>query len=258
MMAKDLKKQLEAGHIKASAPCRIDMGGTLDIPTFYYPLHHFNPCTFNIALDLRTRVRLLPHKQGFIKISSRGFKDAIFPADAAPFDHPMGLMFATAAYFNAEGVHVDIVSESPPRSGLGGSSVAAVALIAALGKLLSCGSPSPSFNRRHIAMLAHKLEETVAGIPCGSQDQLAAAYGGVNLWFWQDRPGESHFKRKVTIPKRYHKEFERCLLLAYCGKPHVSKDINGKWVHQFIGGKNRDIWQEIIDYTHQFATALAR
>ena len=105
-------------------------------------------------------------------------------------------------------------------------------------------------------MLANKLEETVAGVPCGSQDQLAAAYGGVNVWFWQDRHGQSHFQRKVAAPKRYQKGLERRLLLAYCGKPHVSKDINGRWVHQFIGGKNRAIWQEIIDHTHQFTTAL--
>jgi len=98
-----LKKILESNNIEASAPCRIDMGGTLDIPTFYYPLGHLNPCTFNIALGLRTRVRLLPYTKGLIKISSRGFKDAEFPADAAPFDHPLGLMFATAAYFKAQG-----------------------------------------------------------------------------------------------------------------------------------------------------------
>jgi D-glycero-alpha-D-manno-heptose-7-phosphate kinase len=258
-MNNELRKTLESRPTEASAPCRIDMGGTLDIPTFYYPLRHLNPCTFNIALALRTRVRLRPYNRGFIKISSRGFEDAEFPSDAAPFDHPMGLMFAAAAYFNAGGVHIDIESESPPRSGLGGSSAAAVALVAAFGKLLSSGSyPHQSLDRRHIALLAYKLEETVAGVPCGSQDQLAAAYGGVHHWLWQGRLGQSYFQRKVAVPKRYHKELERRLLLAYCGKPHVSRDINGKWVRQFLGGKNRGIWQEIIDYTHKFTAALAR
>ena len=256
-MNNDLRKTLESRLIEASAPCRIDVGGTLDIPTFYYPLRHLNPCTFNIALALRTKVRLLPYTRGVIKISSRGFKDAEFPADAAPFDHPVGLMFATAAYFNAGGVHIDIESGSPPRSGLGGSSAAAVALVAALTRLFSHGPSPRSLNRRLIALLAYKLEQTVAGVPCGSQDQLAAAYGGVNVWFWQDRYGHSHFRRKVTVPKKHHKELERRLLLAYCGKPHVSKDINGRWVQQFLGGKNRAIWQEIIDHTHRFTQALA-
>ena len=91
------------------------MGGTLDIPIFYYPLHHLNPCTFNIALGLKTRILLLPYTKGLIKISSKGFKDAEFSADAPRFDHSLGLMFAIAAYFNAGGVHVHIESESPPR-----------------------------------------------------------------------------------------------------------------------------------------------
>ncbi len=252
-----LRKILESRTIEASAPCRIDMGGTLDIPTFYYPLGHLNPCTFNIALGLRTRVRLLPYTKGLIKISSRGFKDAEFPADAAPFDHPLGLMFATAAYFKAQGIHIDIESGSPPRSALGGSSAAAVALVAALLTLFERGSSDNHLNRRLIALLAYKLEETVAGVPCGSQDQLAAAYGGVHVWYWQDRPGQSHYKRKVAVKKETHKELERRLLLAYCGKPHVSKDINGRWVQQFLAGKNRARWREIIDQTHRFTAALA-
>jgi D-glycero-alpha-D-manno-heptose-7-phosphate kinase len=256
-MVNELRKQLESSPIETSAPCRIDMGGTLDIPIFYYPLHHLNPCTFNIALGLRTRIRLLPYTRGLIKISSKGFKDAEFPADAPRFDHPLGLMFATAAYFNAGGVHVHIKSESPPRSALGGSSVAAVALVAAFLTLIEPRAPKNYLNRRLIASLAYKLEETVAGVPCGSQDQLAAAYGGVNLWHWQNRPGQSHYKRTVAVKKKYHKALERRLLLAYCGKPHVSKDINGRWIQQFLTGKNRAVWQEIIEQTRRFAAALA-
>ena len=41
---------LESRPIEASAPCRIDMGGTLDISTFYLPLRHLYPCTLNIAI----------------------------------------------------------------------------------------------------------------------------------------------------------------------------------------------------------------
>jgi len=117
-MSNKLTKSLENEPIEASAPCRIDMGGTLDIPIFYYPLRHLAPCTFNVAIGLRTRVSLLPHTRGLVKISSRGFETAEFPLDSVPFNHPMGLMFATAAYFQAEGVHITIESSSPPRSAL--------------------------------------------------------------------------------------------------------------------------------------------
>ena len=112
---------LENETVVASAPCRLDMGGTLDLSTFYLPLRHLNPCTFNVAIDMRTRVRLLPHKDGRIKISSRGFDPVDVESQTAPFSSSVGLMLAVAAFFNADGVHIEIDSASPPRSALGGS-----------------------------------------------------------------------------------------------------------------------------------------
>ena len=51
---------LDNHPIDASAPCRIDFGGTLDISSFHYPLRHLAPSTVNIALDRRTTVNLRP------------------------------------------------------------------------------------------------------------------------------------------------------------------------------------------------------
>jgi D-glycero-alpha-D-manno-heptose-7-phosphate kinase len=258
-MSDKISKILETQPIEASAPCRIDMGGTLDIPIFYYPLRRLSPCTFNIALEHRTRVRLLPYTGDVVKISSGGFEDAEFPLGSAPFNHPLGLMFATAAYFNAGGVHIEIESKSPPRSALGGSSSATVALVAAFLRLSKQYLKTRNvLNRRKIALLAYKIEETVAGVPCGIQDQLAAAYGGVNVWYLQAVPEQSVFRKRVAVKKYYHKEFERHLLLAYCGVPHESKDVNGRWVKQFLSGDHRRHWAEIIDCTKTFVDALAQ
>jgi len=120
----NLTEVLETSTPEASVPCRIDLGGTLDLRTFHYPLTHLKPSTFNIALDLRTNVRLSPYKNGMVKISSKGFESAEYPAGRASFSHPMGLMFAVSSYFGVSGVHIQITSSSPPRSALGGSSAA--------------------------------------------------------------------------------------------------------------------------------------
>jgi len=257
-MKSNIAKILEAKPIEASAPCRIDMGGTLDIRTFYYPLRHLAPCTFNIAVDLRTRVRLLPYHGDLIKISSKGFESAEFPISRAPFAHPLGLMFSIAVYFNASNVHIQIESESPPRSAMGGSSAAAVALIAAFSKLMGESASKKPLARSQIAILAHGLEESVAGVPCGFQDQLAAIYGGVNAWIWPFSIEAPQFRKKMVLRKALHKDIEKNMLLAYCGKPHKSSDINGHWVQQFLAGKFRDSWAEIISCTHQFVDALSK
>jgi len=244
--------------VEASAPCRIDMGGTLDIATFYYPLRHLSPVTLNLAIGLRTSVQLMPHRRGRVKISSRGFEDAEFPADRAPFEHPLGLMFATAAYFRADGIHVIIDSSSPPRGALGGSSAAAVALAAAFDRLARPNEARGGLGPRRLALLVHQIEQSVAGVPCGLQDQLAAAYGGVNLWHWQAEPDKSVFRKQTVVPKKAFKALQRRLLVAYSGKPHASRDINSRWVRQFLTGRHRSLWEQIISCTRQFAAALAR
>jgi len=190
-----MRKVIESHQIETSAPCRIDMGGTLDISTFYYPLRHLHPCTVNMAINLRTTVRLFPFDKGRIKVSSKGFKGAEYFLDRAPFDHPLGLIFAIAAYFRAEGVHIQIDSSSPPRSALGGSSAAAVALVSAFSKVQHKKGEA-LLSRKKIALLAQTIEASVAGVPCGFQDQLAAVYGGVNAWYWPGDVRLPFFKKK--------------------------------------------------------------
>ena len=250
-MTGSLLEILESGVIEASAPCRIDLGGTLDISTFYYPLRHLSPSTFNIAIDLRTSVKLLPLEKKVVKISSRGFESAEYPLDKAPFNHPLGLMFAVAAYFRAENVHIIINSSSPPRSALGGSSSAAVALIAAFSNAFEKVGGN-SIAKDETAILAHALEESVAGVPCGLQDQLAAAYGGINAWHWQREFNAPLFNKETILPESDYKSLKDNILLAYCGMPHESKDINSRWVKGFLSGNNRDVWAEIIECANKF------
>jgi D-glycero-alpha-D-manno-heptose-7-phosphate kinase len=247
---------LDSNPVEATAPCRIDMGGTLDIRTFYLQLRHQQPCTFNIAIDIRTRVRLHAFDRGFIKISSRGFDSAVYPSDKCPFDSPLGLMFAIASYFGADGVHIHIDSASPPRSALGGSSAAAVALIAAFNSAFQQVKLMPTLSKRDIALLAHELEESVAGVPCGLQDQLAAAYGGINAWYWPSMPGEPPFTQKALAEGAARQDLQQRVLLAYAGVPHESKNINGRWVQQFINAGMRPLWQEIAACSHQFVKAV--
>jgi len=254
-MQESVQDILEEGAVIASAPCRLDVGGTLDIGSFYYPLASLAPCTLNMAINLRTTVQLSPHRSGFIKISSRGFESAEYPIDHLPFDHPMGLMFAIAAYFHIDGIHIRIDSASPPRSALGGSSVAAVAMIGAYKRLYARLNQILVPDER-IPLLAHAIEESIAGIPCGLQDHLAAVYGGVNLWHWNGKGLKELYKQEPLISEDQYSLLDKSLLLAYCGIPHASKDINGKWVRQFLAGDFRSEWAEIIQCTREFANAL--
>ncbi|MFH1887593.1 MAG: galactokinase [Pseudomonadota bacterium] len=254
-MAEAVARALEAGPVAASAPCRVDMGGTLDLPAFHYPLRRLSPATVNIALSLRTRASLSPWEPGRVRVRSLGFQDAEFDAGSAPYDHPLGMMFALCDCFAASGVCLTVESASPPRSALGGSSVAAVAVIAAFARALSLsGLPVPDL--KGMVLLAHAVESAVAGVVCGLQDQLAAAYGGVNAWEWTGQPEGGGFVREPLLSGRDAEELSRCLLVAYGGAPHESVDINGQWSRQFLAGRTRGQWERVIKLSREFATAL--
>lgn len=253
IFAKEQGSCVEHPLLTVSAPCRIDLGGTLDITTFYYPLRRFKPCTFNVATRMRTVVRFYPFTEGKIKISSHGFDAVEFGLDDAVFHHPLGLMSAIAVYFEAQGLHIHIHSESPPRSALGGSSSAAVAMIAGMLRRFEARD-GVAISKERIALLAHALESVVAGVPCGMQDQLAAVYGGVNAWYWNADGMGLPFRRQVIDVDA---TFESRILLAYCGEPHVSANINGKWVGQFLDGHYHREWRDIVVCARCFVEAVA-
>ena len=243
---------LEKKQIHVCVPCRIDFGGTLDISTFYLPLAGLKPATLNLALDMRTHVYLSAWDQGRIKISSKGFDTIDRGRGDKGWDGPMGLMFAVFEYFNVHGVHLHIESESPVRSALGGSSCAAVAIIAAVYTALG-----QQINPEHIAWLAHYLEGAVAGVLCGVQDQAAAAFGGVNLWEWTFGQKSPEFLRCPVFES--HEKIEklnRHILVAYCSIPHESRDVNSRWVNDFKSGRAYDAFEHITRLTRQFSGAL--
>lgn len=254
-MPENITRFLEEAPLTTSAPCRVDMGGTLDIKTIHLPMAHLSPATFNLAIDLRTDVSLFPYTAGVVKVSSRGFESVEFPAAAAPYNHPLGLMFAIADYYNVSGLHIVIHSASPPKSALGGSSAAAVALVCALASLQA--GPADGLSRKEIALTAHAIEEGAAQVPCGLQDQLASVYGGANAWYWRSLSGHPDFKRVIVFDQARCLDFNDRFIVAYCGVPHVSKDINSRWMNHFIRAEDRDLWRNIIHASRSFIEALS-
>jgi D-glycero-alpha-D-manno-heptose-7-phosphate kinase len=203
---------------------------------------------------MRTHIHLEAHTQDKLMVSSIGFDSVEVELKTAPFDHPLGLMMAVAAFFQADGVRIRIESTSPPRSALGGSSVAAVALIWAFYKVLAlAGKPMPEPGQA--AWLAQAIEQSVIGAPCGPQDQLAAAFGGVNAWYWTADSHASTYIQKA-FSKQQIDEFSRRIIVAYCGLPHSSIDINGRWIRGFIRGTDRVLWTRIISLSRRFVQAL--
>lgn len=255
-MPKSLSRFLSKHPVEASAPCRIDSGGTWDIKAMGLPLIRTEPTTINIALTLRTSVILSAYNESLVKISSEGFgRSEVFSKDVLPFTGPFGLFFSAVSYFGFHGLEVAIHSSSPVKSALGGSSTALVALIKALSKVseeLGGKRPAP----REILHLGYHLEDGISGGNCGPQDQGAAVYGGVNQWKWQYGNRTAPFERIPLLDRKGQKELSSRLLVAYCGKAHVSMHTNRSWIRDFLEGGTRSGWIKANEIVKKLAPAI--
>lgn len=255
-VAASAKKILERFPVEASAPCRIDSGGTWDIKALALPMAWVQPVTVNIALSLRTKVTLSPFTEGRIKISSYGFShEEQHPADSLPFNSPFGVFFAALAHFACQGVHVRIEAASPVKAALGGSSTALIALIKALSDLGALAD-QPRLSRKEILHLGYHLEDAVSPGKCGIQDQAAAVYGGVSQWLWRYESTKTLFSRKPLLNRSEQQELSKHILVAYSGTSHISARMNQAWIQDFLSGKTRAGWVKVNDLVKEFGRMI--
>ena len=140
--------------------------------------------------------------------------------------------------------------------GAGSSAVDAVALVGALARLRALAG-FEDLDLDQIVQRAHRIEEASAGVPCGMQDQLGAAYGGLNTWHWEIGQDGLAIRRSAVLTRPGPKDFDAHFLVAYCGIPHASRDINGTWVRRFLAGKDRLRWAQVADCVQRFSRAIA-
>jgi len=250
-----VRRFLTDKSIYSQAPCRVDCGGTWDLAAFALSCHWIEPLTINLALDKHVMVWLSEGRPGMVDVNSVGFARAEERLSDLPFDGPLGLIFLIAYYFQLDGISIKIQSEFRPQSGLGGSGVVAVAVIAAIARLLM-ENEMPRMSRAQIAILARNLEDGLLISPCGLQDQLAAAFGGANRWLWRYTNSRQPFVRQLLWPAKDYDELSRHILVAFSGKTHVSSELNEAWINSFISGKKRRQWFNILVTARAFGEAL--
>jgi D-glycero-alpha-D-manno-heptose-7-phosphate kinase len=127
-----------------------------------------------------------------------------------------GLKFL--GFSNASGVEIHHQGDLPARSGIGSSSTFAVGLINALSAL-----QERKMNKHDLALKALELEQQVLKENVGSQDQVAAAYGGLNIIHF--KPDGSIHVEPLAVSAARVEEFEKHLMLLYTGTTRLSGEI---------------------------------
>jgi D-glycero-alpha-D-manno-heptose-7-phosphate kinase len=183
--------------IVTRAPTRIDFGGGwTDVPPYSDEMGGY---VCNLAIARYATVTVTPG------------------AGETRADHPERTIASAAAHrFRMNDARIEVKSDFPISAGLGGSSAAGVATVAAL-----AAARQQSLQPAAIAELSREIEIGDLGVPGGRQDHYAAAYGGaLGLRFVAGRVDV----REIPLGARVRAEIERRCLVIYTGESRISGD----------------------------------
>ena len=201
--------------IIAQAPTRIGLiGGGTDVNPF---ASRYGGKILSFAITLYHRVTLVPRHDKRILLENLGevreFEDIATKLPAYGEDKKFDLVYAILNHFKNKfpsGFNLYDRFEGNHSSGLGSSGSAAVAIIGAFNHWLKL-----KMTKRNIALLAWKMEAKELGWVQGKQDQLTAAFGGVNLLTFG--PGEDFEVKSLKLSHKTKQELRGWMLMCFTG-----------------------------------------
>lgn len=125
----------------------------------------------------------------------------------------------TMRFFGIDyGLDLHYNTDVPARSGMGSSSAFTVGLVNAL-----YGMEGKMANKKRLASEAIHIEQDMIGEAVGDQDQIAAAFGGLNYITFKQ--GGGFFVSPVTLSKMRKQELEDHLVLIFSGFQRFATNI---------------------------------
>lgn len=202
---------MNSGKIRARSPLRISfVGGGTDLPHWY---EKHGGATLSGTINRYAYVSLSPREDQEIHIHSvaLGYSIKYSLEDQPIYDGVLDLVKAAVGRLGGtQGMELDVRSDAPPGSGLGGSSALTAAVIGALAK-----NSGRQLTKYELAELNHAIERVDLGILGGKQDQYATTFGGFNLLeFNADRVVVNQLK----IDRDIISDLEAHLMLCYSGQ----------------------------------------
>ena len=222
--------------LRARAPLRVSFaGGGTDVAPFP---EREGGAVLSATIGSYAYATLRPRTDGHITVESHDYGTSIGYDVGAPLELDGELDLPKAAIARimtldgarpSDGFDLFLHTNAPPGSGLGSSSAVMVAVIDLVGR--HCGL---DLSPHEIAALAYRLEREDLGIPGGSQDQYAAAFGGFNFMEFRT-DGQVVVNPLRVRPDTVH-ELEHNMLLAYTGRTRVSDHIIQDQVSRYETG----------------------
>ena len=125
-------------------------------------------------------------------------------------------------------IEVSVSCEVPPGAGTGTSAAVTIALLGALAAVAG-----RKMTPAETARAAHAVEVERLKQQSGIQDQLASAYGGINLIEIHDYPQAT--VRRLRVSEETKRELERRLILVWLGGGHRSTALHERVINRLTG-----------------------
>lgn len=200
--------------LTSRTPLRVSFfGGGTDYPDYF---EQYQGAVIGTAIDkyvYTSAIRL----ERFMGYSWRlAYRTTEEVKEIAEIEHPM--FRAALGYFKIEkGWNFSVLTALPSRSGLGSSSSFAVGLIKLLGALTGT-----NYTRHDLVSLAIHLERDVLHENVGVQDQMHAAYGGLNRYEFH---GKDFAIRPVRMTNAVRDTLNASMYLVHTGVQRFASEI---------------------------------
>lgn len=241
--------------LAATAPNRIDFaGGTTDLFPLYLLMGR--GCTVNLAIDVASHafIRTTPGED--IVLESRDLNRSLRVDSTLSLEDagPLKLLVLTVRAFSPlKGFHLITHNDAPSGSGLGASSALLIAMLGVLNSMHQKVHIEPS----QLIQLATNIETAVLGIPAGSQDHIAALFGGLNVIRFDVHGFQ---RQQVELDEKDKQTLEDMIILSYTGESRFSGMNNWDIIKAFIDGKEdtSENLLQIRDLSEELATELEK
>lgn len=206
----------------AVAPTRIGLaGGGSDLT---YVFSKSRGVTVNLAVNLYSRVRLRVRADNQVKVTSYDKNKFVEWSTKEEFfknSDDLGLIAEVIRLVDPSfGFEIEIRTDFPVGSGLGGSSSVAVAILGCFNEIRS-----EKWTKKEIVDIAYQAERHCLGIEGGWQDQYAAAFGGMN---YIEYSKEKTRIFPIRLEKHVEHELEELLMLVRTPMTHHSSELHKK------------------------------
>jgi len=191
-------------------------------------------CTVNLAIDVESRASVRTTQGMGIRLASRDLHSSL-QAESLDGLNDAGSLKLLAqtvkAFTPLKDLELITLNDAPPGSGLGASSALLIAMLGALNVLHKRDPVMPA----QLIRLATNIETSVLGIPAGSQDHIAALFGGLNIIRFD---AHGFARQGVALEEKDKQTLEEMIVLAYTGESRFSGMNNWDIIKSFIDRKD--------------------